>query len=161
VAARGALRNAAAWLVAAIGPLAALGYLLQVPPLVAIGTLSAASPLPIVFGAVSGHEYWAMRYVVDVEMRDGRHERREIARGQFARLGGPHHARMLLAMPIVLAPVLSDDAWMPPVAYGLCHDGRLARALDVDGAVRRMDVVATHRAGAARGERHYTVWCRQ
>ena len=156
-----ALRDAAAWVVAAIGPLAALGWLLQLPPLVAIGRLSAASPLPIVFGAVSGHEYWATRYELDVEMRDGRHERREIARGQFARLGGPHHARMLLALPIVLAPVLSDDAWMPPVAHGLCRDGWLAHVLDLDGAVRRMDVVATHRAGAARGERHYTVWCRQ
>jgi hypothetical protein len=154
-----AIRRVAGWALAAVGPMAGLGYLLHLPALVALGTLSAASPLPIVFGAVSGHEYWATRYELDVEMRDGRREHREVARGHFGRLGGPHRARMLLALPLVLAPVLPDDAWMRPVAAGLCHGGRLARVLDLDGAVRHMEVTAIHRDGATRGERHYGVWC--
>lgn len=157
----GAVRGVAGWVVAAIGPLAALGYLLRLPALVALGGLTAASPLPIVFGAVEGHEYWATRYVVDVELRDGRRARRELGPGHFDHLGGPHRARMLLALPLVLAPVLPDDAWTLPTAHGLCRGGRLAHALDVHGDVRRMDVVAVHRAGAARGERHYTLWCRR
>jgi hypothetical protein len=155
------VRRAAALVVAALGPLAAIGYLCGSPLLVEIGRLSAASPLPIVFGAVAGHEYWAARYVLEVETRDGTRVEREVARGEFTRLGGPHRARMLWALPLVLAPALPDDAWTPPLAYGFCRQGRLARVLGITGDVRRVAVTATHRGDATRAERDYELWCRQ
>jgi hypothetical protein len=152
-------RDAASLLVVAVGLVSSGGWLLGSPALVLLGRATGASPLPVVFSAIRGHEYWSATSSVSIEGQDGVVETLGFGRREFARLPGPHALDMLLVLPVALAPVIPQRMWLPALRYDFCAGGPLARAAGIETAPDRLVVTLTPRPGRGR-RRHFLVTCR-
>lgn len=122
-----ALRTLGSLALAAIGVAQGVGHFAGWPLLEQIGRLSAASPLPEVFGTVNGHEYWAAAYALDF-VHAGARQRVEIGPGFFAGVAGPHRLHMFLTLPLLAVPISPSGTWKRVLEYDLCPGGPLARA---------------------------------
>jgi apolipoprotein N-acyltransferase len=100
-----------------------------------IGLLSGAAPLPLVFGAVNGYEYWAGEHALDVRLAGGERTRASLNRASFSALPGPHRMHMWLAMPFMVAPIAPPAVWKGMLEHALCREGPLARAAALGGNV--------------------------
>jgi hypothetical protein len=129
-----------------------LGHALGWPGLRNLGMVSGASPLPLVFNAVNGYEYWAATYKLDLQLAQGEWRSLAVDSATFAGLPGPHRFHMVLTFPFMAGPILPERFWTGLLQYGLCHSGPLAAARAVPAEVRAGTIeIATANRPAWRG----------
>jgi hypothetical protein len=128
-------RQVAYGALALLGLSQAMGQLSGSATLQALGTLSAASPLPLVFNSVQGYEFWAQQHQLDLKLTDGELRKVEIDSRTMASLPGPHRMHMLLALPFIVGPLGPQALWQRLLEYELCREGPLARAAGVTAPV--------------------------
>ncbi|MEM9696448.1 MAG: hypothetical protein AAGA56_28145 [Myxococcota bacterium] len=113
--------HAPALLLLAVGLLQPFGYVLRAPTLRLVGYLSAASPLPLVFNQIQGHEYWSSRYELELFRHGEAPERIVLGPAHFAGVGGPHLHKTVYPYALALVPVPSHEStWSSILRRGLC-----------------------------------------
>jgi hypothetical protein len=126
---------------------ASAGYILDVPVVTAFATASAASPLPVVFDAVDGVDYWAERPMFVLTLADGRRDAAQVGRSDFARIAGPHRWQLALALPISAPRLVPRRLVEETLRVGFCASGPLARALGIGATVEAVTLFAENGRG--------------
>ncbi|HEX5036747.1 MAG TPA: hypothetical protein VFX30_06280 [bacterium] len=136
-------------IVVGVGLMQLSGFLAGSFLMKAAGSMSGASPLPLVFDRVGDVEYWAADYRVALSLAGGERLERTLTAEDYARLPGPHVRHMAYAIPLSLSMVLPKRLWEPQLRYGFC--GPLARHFfETQETVER---VSLQIAGTGAGER--------
>ena len=123
--------NLVAAVIVLIGLLQIFGYVSGNRRLSALGVLSGASPLPLVFNAVNGVEYWAAEYEIEAQTQSGRTFKRTMTPELFAKMPGPHVVHMAYGIPFAIAPISPDPFWKIPLRYSFCRGGYMARTFEI------------------------------
>lgn len=132
-----------------------LGVFLSMPRLRAFGRLTSASNSPLVFNQVAGIEFWANRYTFELIGRDGSVVDIPVTNRVVMGIRGPHTRTAAYVVPVGLSTFAPPVFYRPPLVYGLCDHGPLARDLDYHGDL----AVATIRieSGSPGDHRKWTV----
>ena len=113
------------------------------------GTLTGASPVPLVFDSLPGYEAWACRYEIALTYPDGTRQQFELSPDVLARMPRPHWPHLVhavYALPFALSPVMDRALWEPPLRAALCRDGPFLRALGARGPARTLVIQITTKA---------------
>jgi hypothetical protein len=142
------LRRSACVGVVLVGMSQPLGYVLGWSGLRSLGVVSGASPLPLVFNALNGYEYWAAQHKLELQLRDGAWSDLALDSHIFAELPGSHRLHMLLTFPFMAAPIVPQPLWEEMLERALCDSGPLARAAALPSEVRagRIEIAAPGRS---------------
>ena len=116
--------------VVVLGCLNLCGYFLGQPALAAVGALTSASPLPVVFNDLSGCEPYALDGELLLHGTDGA-QRYALTREWFAGLRGPFVRRHAYLRLISEAPRTRRALWEPALRFAFCG-GPLAREAGID-----------------------------
>lgn len=122
-------------LLIAIGISEPAGAFLHSPLLRGLGRLSSASVNPLVFNQVGGIEFWAARYRFELAHRDGTVTSIPVTHHTLAGIRGPHPRTAAYVVSIGLGPLSGPGVYGPPLHFGLCNRGPLARVLGFDGTL--------------------------
>jgi len=114
-----------------VGLIRIFGYFTGIEPIKQAGTFTAASPLPLVFAEGPGREF-APEYTVDFFSKDGQYLTLPITSEVFSRLSGPLDRRGAYATAVAFTKFFSDEIWNSIVGYGVCKNGPLARAFNLE-----------------------------
>ena len=104
-------------------------FLANLPGVRAIARMSSASNCPLVFNQVGGIEFWASEYQIEFLDQNGSSVVLPVTREVLSRISGPHTRTAAYVVPIGLGTVGGPALYRPPLRYGLCHRGPLARDL--------------------------------
>ena len=142
------LRNAAAFVVFAIGLLQMAGEAAGSRTLKGIGAATAAAPFPKVFCDVAGLEPFASTFALVGETRRGTEFETQITPEVYARLSGPYNRRNAYGAAFSFAPRLPEAMWRSVASYGLRAGGPLRRELGVPEDTSRLRLrIATQTRG--------------
>ncbi len=127
----------------------ALGRALGWPYLEVGSLLTAASPFPLVFGSIRGHEYWASEHQLDLRLGDGTEITRRITHETFGSLPGPHREHVFLAVPFMAPPASPAGIWRGILTWGLCDSGPISIAEGLPAPVHSAVLRSVDRTGSS------------
>jgi hypothetical protein len=143
-------RNAAAFVLFAIGLLQLAGEVCGSRTLKGLGAATVAAPFPKVFCDVAGLEAFASTFTLVGETRDGRVFEMPITPEIYGRLSGPYNRRNAYGAALSFAPRLPEGLWLSVARYGLREGGPLRRELGLPHGTSRLRVrIATQTRGRA------------
>jgi hypothetical protein len=142
-----------------LGSIQTLGVVVGSSRAAAIGWMSAASPLPLVFNRVMDQEYWAADYSIEAKTRTGKVVSMKLGDGDYERLAGPHTVHMAYVLPLALAPLSSDSIWRSPLRYGFCDSRYYPEAFGIGEPVAEASVIMEPKTGADRTVRTAEIRC--
>lgn len=135
----------------ALGLLQLIGWLAGSRTLRGVGAASMASPLPLVFTSVRGHETFAAEFEIEWDGPLGT-ERIALDAERAARLRGPYNRRNVFGAALSYGPVLPRELWEPVLRHGLGPGGPLREELSIPADAR--DVRARVRSRTRGKEGH-------
>lgn len=142
--------NALSLVVLAVGLLQPVGWLTGWRGLRGVGAVSQASPLPLVFTGVRGHETFAAEFTLAWDGPRGP-ERVTLDARRAAGLRGPYNRRNVYGAALSYGPVLPPALWEPVLAHGLGPDGPLRAELGIPADARDVRAIVTATARAEEG----------
>jgi hypothetical protein len=144
------LRNAAAFVVFAIGLLQMAGEAAGSRTLKGIGAATAAAPFPKVFCDVAGLEPFASTFTLVGETRRGTVFETRVTPELYACLSGPYNRRNAYGAALSFAPRLPETLWRSVASYGLREGGPLRSELGLPDDTSRLRMrIATQTRGRA------------
>lgn len=106
-----------------------IGSALRLSSLREFGRLTSASNSPLVFNQVEGVEFWANRFRFEFHDAAGRIVDLPVTNDVLASILGPHTRTAAYVVPIGLGSIAGQGLYIPPLRYGFCFNGPLARDL--------------------------------
>lgn len=141
-------RNAAAFVILAIGLLQMAGEACGSRALKGLGAATVAAPFPKVFCDMAGMEPFASTFMLIGETRRGTVFETRITPELYARLFGPYNRRNAYGAALSFAPRLPEAMWHSVARHGLREDGPLRRELGLPEDTSRLFVrIATQTRG--------------
>lgn len=138
------LRQTSYYFIIFIGLLQVFGFVIRNPHIEIMGRLTAASPMPIVFGQIDGLEYWASSYKLELIFKDGTSMTKSITPIDFAHMRGNHWVHMAYVIPLACAPISSDEFGTSTFRYGLCKGGPLAQDWEIPAELKEGYITITN-----------------
>ena len=143
-------RNAAAFVILAIGLVQIAGEVFGSRALRGIGAATAAAPFPKVFCDVGGLEAFASTFTLSGETRGGTAFETQITPELYARLAGPYNRRNAYGAALSFAPRLPEAMWRSVAQHGLRASGPLRREFVLPEDAMRMRIrIETQTRGRA------------
>lgn len=133
-------RNAAAFVILAIGLVQMAGEVFGSRTLRGIGAATAAAPFPKVFCDVDGLEAFASTFTLSGETRGGTTFETQITPELYARLAGPYNRRNAYGAALSFAPRLPEPMWRSVAQHGLREGGQLRRELGLPEDATRIRI---------------------
>ena len=113
----------------AIGVSGAVGYFFNLPKLIALSQGSAVVPIPLVFDAPQGYQFWQNNYHASITFEGKRVIEIPIDRDLLDRF--PKNVVVLnsLAIALAVSPILENNQWQNIARYSFCSPGTLIKIL--------------------------------
>jgi hypothetical protein len=133
-------RNFAACGIGLFAGTAMLGDLLQVPPLKAIGLVSAIAPCPKVFCDAKGLEAFASEFFLRFET-NGVTTQLKLTPELYSKLQGPYNRGNVYGAALSFAPRLPEPLWRAVLDYALSPQGPMRVELGLPSNATNMSVL--------------------
>jgi len=141
-------RNAAAFVLLAIGLLQMAGAVCGSRALKGLGAATVAAPFPKVFCDVAGLEPFASTFTLLGKTRSGTVFETRITPELYARLAGSYNRRNAYGAALSFAPRLPEAMWQSVAHYGLRAGGPLREELGLPDDIERLRIrIATQTRG--------------
>lgn len=132
-----------------------VGWLLNWKALAAIGFMSNAAPLPLVFSQYRGIEPFSSAYSLRFEDPAGRIESVAVTPEHYALLEGPYNLRNVYGAAFAFGARLETEEerqlWLAIMRYAFFSPGKLNAALGQLGPWQRVEVIQESRARGIEG----------
>ena len=131
-------------------------------PLVGLGFISCASPLPLVFSSFRGVEAFAGVFEIDVEGPEGS-DRLTLTPALYKQLAGPYNRRNAYGAAIAGAPMLDSDREQLMVRtilnYGFCPGGPLLSEMGLGEHTKVLRLVVSSKTAGEEREWMVPIEC--
>lgn len=115
-----------------LGFLQMLGFLTQQKAIRGIGTVTVASPLPLVFSSVKGYETFSPNFFFEYLDSKGTWQKVKITPEIYSQLKAPYQYRNVLGAAISYGPILPESLWQPILHHAFVDPGNALSILDLD-----------------------------
>lgn len=133
-----------------VGSLQIVGWISGIKPLAALGFMTNAAPLPLVFSDFRGIEPFSSRYRIRFVRVDGTERVVDVTPDAYARLEGPYNFRNVFGAVFAFGPKLETPEetamWESVMRWAFFNPGLVASTLGESTPLARVDVVQESRA---------------
>ncbi len=134
----------------AVGSLQIVGWVLGLKPITALGFMTNAAPLPLVFSDFRGIEPFSSRYRIRFVRVDGTERVVDVTPETYERLDGPYNFRNVFGAVFAFGPKLETPEetamWESVMRWAFFEPGLVASTLGERAPLARVDVMQESRA---------------
>jgi hypothetical protein len=131
-----------------LGFLQMLGFVTKQKAIRGIGTVSVASPLPLVFTSVNGYETFSPDFYFEYLDPAGTWQEVKITPEIYSQLQAPYQYRNVLGAAISYGPVLPESLWQPILHYAFVDPGAALSILDLETVPEKRRILLKHKVPA-------------